>query len=217
MKLRLLTITLLLLVAVAASAYAENAARPGQGQGQGQGREVIGRIIKQLGLSQDQVKQIRTIVTKYREDAQVIFKSGATPDEKKTQIKDLREKAGTAITAVLTPDQQAKATKMHLVELLLAPPRAARAAAGLMLALSKVGLSDQQKTTIKGIMEETKAAAKAIQDDTSLDRAAKQAKMMQLRKDNLGKIMAVLTPEQQQKLKDILAKERQMGKGKRGT
>jgi Spy/CpxP family protein refolding chaperone len=212
MKLRLLTITLLLLVAVAALAYAQNAPGPARGQG----HPVMARIVKQLGLSQDQVNQIQAIVTKFHQDAQAIFKSGATDADKQAQIKALRDTAGAAITAVLTPDQQAKAAKMHLVELLLAPPRVARAVGGLMFALSKVGLSDQQKSTIKGLMDATKAAAKAIQDDTSLDQATKRAKMTQLWKDNNGKVMAVLTPEQQQKLKEILAKERQ-GRGRPGA
>lgn len=212
MKLRLLTITLLLLVAAAASAYAQNA--PGA---QGQPGPIAARVIKQLGLSQDQVKQIRAIVTKFHQDVGTIMKSSATPDDKKAQIKDLHGKAGDAIMALLSADQQAKATKMHLVGLLLAPPRVARAAAGLMFALSKVGLSDQQKTTIEGIVADTRAAGKAIRDDTSLDKAAKQAKLTQLWKDNNAKVMAVLTPDQQKKLKAILAKERQMGKGKPGA
>lgn len=212
MKLRLLTITLLLLVAVTASAYAESAPRPAQSQA----RPVMARIVKQLGLSKDQVQQIKAIVAKYRQDAQGVLKSGATDADKKTQIKNLRDKAGTAITALLTTDQQAKAAKIRLIDLLLAPPKMARAVGGIMFALSKVGLSDQQKSTVKGIMEETRAAAKAIQGDTSLDKAARQAKLAQLRKDSNAKIMAVLTPEQQKKLKDILAKERQTGKDKQG-
>ena len=66
-------------------------------------------------------------------------------------------------------------------------------------------------------MEQAKPAAKAIVDDTSLDKAAKHAKLAELRKATNAKVMALLTPEQQEKLKAILAKERQMGKGKKGA
>lgn len=210
MKTRTLIIALLLLVAVAVSAYAQTA----DAQPQGQARPIVARIVKALGLTKDQATQIRGIVVKLHEDAAAVLKSSATADEKKTQVKDLRTKAADAVMALLTPEQQDKAKKMHLPEMLM-EPRLAAERMGILFALSKLDLTDQQKASVKTIADETKAAAKAIQDDTSLDKDAKRAKMMDLRKSTETKVMAVLTPEQQQKLKDIIAKEKQMGKGKR--
>ena len=212
MKTLVLIISLLLLVALAASAYAQ----PADSGPQAQARPIIAKIVKALGLTSEQTSQIRDIVVKLHQDAAAVIKSDASEDEKRTQVKGLRAKAADAITALLTPEQQAKAKKMRLVEMLMAPRRAA-ARMGIMFALSKLDLSDQQKASIKTAVEESKAAAKAIKDDTSLDQAAKKAKFMELRKATNAKVMAVLTPEQKKKLKEILARERETAKGKRGA
>lgn len=199
MKLRILLLVSVLILAVSVAAFAQNAPR----QGQQQAHPILAKIARELALTKDQAQQIRDIVTKFHQDAAAIFNSSASDDDKKAQIKDLRAKAGDAIMAVLNADQQAKATKMRAVDMLLAPP-GARAEMGLMALLSKLDLSADQKTTIKGIIAATEAAGKAIREDTSLDRAAKQAKLQQLWKDNNAKIMAVLTPEQQKKLRQMM-------------
>ena len=211
MKLRTPTLAAILLLAFVTVAFAGNAAV----EPQGKARAIAGRMVKQLGLTKNQVQQIRDIAKNYRQDAGPILKSGATPDQKKAQIKELRGKSGDAIMALLNADQKAKAEKMHLVGLLLEPR--ARVRAGLMAMLAKLGLSEEQKTSIKGIMEEAKPAAKAIRDNTSMDKAAKKAQFVQLRKSTKTKIMAVLTLEQRNQLKKMLAGAKQRVRGKKGA
>ncbi|NJO84233.1 MAG: hypothetical protein HC828_16575 [Blastochloris sp.] len=70
-----------------------------------------------------------------------------------------------------------------------------------------LGLSDEQVTKIKAIMEEEKGSFKALRDDTTLSKEDKKAKMMELRKSQGDKIKAVLTPEQQVKFEEKM-KER---------
>ena len=211
MKTRTLIITLLLLAAVAVSAFAQAADAPKE-----RPRPGVAKIVKALDLNKDQAKQIRDIVAKLRQDVEGVAKSGATKEDKASKIKDLRTKAVDAVMALLTPDQQAKAKQIHLEQMIMAPAVAAERM-GILFALSKLDLTDQQKASVKAISEESQKAAKAIQDDSSLDKAARRTKLMELRKSTEDKVMAVLTPEQQQKFKDIIAKEKQAVKGRKDS
>jgi Spy/CpxP family protein refolding chaperone len=211
MKLRTLLLTALLLLAFVSVALAQNAAVAKRGPA----KAIAIRMAKQLGLSKEQVQQIRDIVAKYRQDVAAEIKSGDTPEAKKAKVKELRETAGSAIMALLNADQKAKAEKMHFVQLLLEP--GARMKARFMAALAKLDLSEEQKTSIKAIGQDAKAAAKAIRDDSSLDKAAKKAKLVELRKTTRAKVMAVLTPEQQAKLRQMLAGARGRLGGAKGA
>jgi len=74
-----------------------------------------------------------------------------------------------------------------------------------------LGLTDAQKAQMKAIGQGIGQQAKAIQMNASLTPQAKQAKMMDLRKSMNQQMMAVLTPDQREKLK---AMRRQQGGAK---
>lgn len=79
----------------------------------------------------------------------------------------------------------------------------------LMAALEKANLSEEQKTKVKAIMEETDAAAKAARE--AKDREAGQ----KVRAERMEKINAVLTEEQREIVKKYMAELREKsGKGK---
>lgn len=198
MRFKIVVITLLLLAFVTV-ACAQKAAPDRMGAAKNAGV----KIAKQLGLTKEQAKQIREIVAKYRQDVAAELKSGDTADQKKAKVKQLRDNAAAAIMALLNDEQKAKAEKMHLTQLLLEPR--ARLKAGLMAMLAKLNLTEEQKASIKSIAEQAKTAAKAIKDDSSLDKAAKKAKLVELRKDTRAKIMAVLTQDQQEQLKKMMS------------
>lgn len=199
MKLRAVLPLLVLLAAFSVAALAEQPAPAEKQQGAGQ------KIIRKMGLSKDQAKQIHAIVQKYRQDVAAVLKSGAQKAEKEAKVKELRTKAGAAIMALLTPEQQAKATKMRLVEVLLAP-RPVQREIGFLALVWKLDLTANQKTTIKGIVADSRAAAKAIQQDTSLQPREKTQKLAALRKATNEKILALLTPEQKAKLQEMIKK-----------
>ena len=71
-----------------------------------------------------------------------------------------------------------------------------------------LGLTDAQKAQMKPIVQSTGKQAKAIQADTSLTPEAKKAKMMDLRKSMNKQMMAILTPDQRQKLKAMRQQQR---------
>jgi len=72
----------------------------------------------------------------------------------------------------------------------------------------QLGLSDARKDDVKAIITDTRASAKAIRADTSLDRQVKRAQLKQLHRQTIQKIKALLTPEQLQKLDQLKAARR---------
>ena len=92
-----------------------------------------------------------------------------------------------------------------------APDRPAARAPGerLKVLTEKLGLTEEQQGKIKEIFEKNVPKAKALREDAALSQEDKRAKMMELRKAEAEEIRAVLTPEQQEKMKEL----RKEGKG----
>lgn len=65
----------------------------------------------------------------------------------------------------------------------------------------KLGLTDAQVEQIKPILQDEMQAMKALREDTSIDKDAKKAKMMEIHKSHADQVLAILTPEQQAKFK----------------
>ncbi|HWC18694.1 MAG TPA: hypothetical protein VG498_16910 [Terriglobales bacterium] len=66
-----------------------------------------------------------------------------------------------------------------------------------------LNLTDQQKADLKSLRENERQQAQAIKNDTSLTPEQKKAKFKELRKSSREQMMAKLTPEQQQKFKEM--------------
>lgn len=158
--------------------------------------------LKALDLTKDQAQQIRGIVQRYRAEVAVVMKGQGTPQEKRLQIRPVRAKAAEAIAAVLTPDQLAKAREKRVIQRLLS--RATLRQVGLMALVRRLDLADDQKTQVKAIFAESQAKAKAIRADSSLSAEQKKTARTELRKATHDQVMAVLTPEQQEKLKQMM-------------
>lgn len=216
MRNRLMVLTIVALMALTAACTAQTgpagarkgvrAARVGQAD-QGQ------QCARQLGLSKDQMVQIRDIVQKFRADAGDILKSNATKEEKQAKLKDLKSQAAQGINAVLTPDQQAKAAQGGFIDRMLSPRE--RGGQGLMIALRQLNLTDDQKASVKTIMEGVKTQGEAIKADTTLTKEQKLAKLLELRKTVIEKIEAVLDATQLAKFRELLAGQAQPGAGRR--
>ena len=73
----------------------------------------------------------------------------------------------------------------------------------------KLGLTEEQQGKLKAIFEKNMPKVKELRADTALSREDRRAKMMELRKAEMEEIRAILTPEQQEKMKEI----RQAGRG----
>lgn len=86
----------------------------------------------------------------------------------------------------------------------------------------QLGLSEDQKTQIKAINESYRPQFDALRDDASLTKEQRREKLQALQKERVGKVDAVLTPEQRTKAQEMRAKHQERmkhqrdGKGPRG-
>lgn len=77
----------------------------------------------------------------------------------------------------------------------------------------QLNLTDQQKTQIQGIFQTQRQQAQAIRQDTSLTPEQKQDKLKALRSSTHQQVQGVLTPEQQQQMKQFREQHQGMRKG----
>lgn len=78
----------------------------------------------------------------------------------------------------------------------------------------KLNLTEDQKTKLQPIFNDQFQQMKAVREDTSLTREQKRDKMKQIHETFHPQVMAVLTPDQQQKLEQMRAnREARRGKG----
>jgi len=80
--------------------------------------------------------------------------------------------------------------------------------------LEGLNLTQDQQAQIDKIRGDAKAKADAVNADSSLSGADKQAKMRAIHRDSMKQIRAVLTPEQRQQLRAKM-KERRAARGAR--
>ncbi len=67
----------------------------------------------------------------------------------------------------------------------------------------KLGLTEEQKGKIKTIFEANMPKFKELRADTALSAEDRRTKSLALRKSEMEEIRAVLTPEQQEKMKEL--------------
>jgi hypothetical protein len=71
---------------------------------------------------------------------------------------------------------------------------------GMLTALNnQVGLSADQQDKAKPIIDKHVADLEAVKNDAALDKAAKRAKVVELRQQYVSDINGILTPDQQKK------------------
>jgi protein CpxP len=81
--------------------------------------------------------------------------------------------------------------------------------------LSKeLNLSDEQKEKLKPILQDEGKQMRAVHEDSSLTPDQKRDKVKQIRQTFRPQIQAVLTPEQQEKFKNLREEAREKRQGK---
>ena len=84
--------------------------------------------------------------------------------------------------------------------------------------LSKeLNLSDEQKEKLKPILQDEAKQMRTVHEDSSLTPDQKRDKIRQIRKTFRPQIQAVLTPEQQEKFKNLREEAREKRQGKEET
>jgi len=82
--------------------------------------------------------------------------------------------------------------------------------------IKALGLTADQETKWKALGQQERDAGKAIHDDTSLSKEQKWAKQKSLRESYDGQRRALLTPDQQTKFDEMLAKMKERREGHDG-
>ncbi len=72
-----------------------------------------------------------------------------------------------------------------------------------------LNLSDSQAAKVKSVLEEERGKMMALRDDPTLSLEDKEAKLLVIRQNASQQIMSVLSPEQQQKLLEVLQQQDQ--------
>lgn len=80
--------------------------------------------------------------------------------------------------------------------------------------MADLNLSKDQENQMKTLNEDTRSKADAIKNDASLSDEQRKAKMMELRKAQNEKRMAILTPEQKKKWEKQRKERGEKGKNK---
>lgn len=204
MRSRTIALIVLAIFALAATCFAQAQKRPAAGKA---GHAFATRIVEELGLSTEQTQQIKQLVTGARTEARGIAKSDLPKEEKQAQFKALRQTTIDRVMAVLTPAQQAKAREMGLVDMIMNPRKGMETRFARIA--EKLDLTESQKSTIRGIVEASMADARAIKGDTTLTPEQRKAKFVEIKRESFQQVMSVLTPEQQQKAKEMMKNCRQ--------
>lgn len=190
MKTKVIILGIIATLAVSGIGFAKSSARVG---GKSNGSE-IAQTQQRPKLSDSQKEQIKAIVRDFHAKAEEVRKSNLTDTEKKAQIEALRTRAVESINALLTPEQKSNPKVQRMIKKLLGPGVGAK----LKWLADQLGLTEAQRSQIKGIAKDAMQQAKAIRQDTTLTRQQKREKIVQIRQDTVARIKALLTPEQLQ-------------------
>ena len=152
--------------------------------------------MRDLNLTDQQKTQLKSLrETQRQQIEQVKQNSSLSEEQKREQIAQIRKQGKDQFTALLTPEQQAKLKTM----------REGREERG---GSAKLNLTDQQKSQIKPILEQSREQMKAVRQDTSLTSEQKKEKAKQIREQTRAQILPLLTPEQQQQLQQMHQRRR---------
>lgn len=200
-KFGFVTLSALVLIGAGGAALAQDAApdpnaprRQGQGNRAGAGVQVASIpadiLATELKLNADQKTKIKAVQDKFAEETKAMRPApGTQPDPESLRanfqkLRELSQQANKDIDAVLTEDQR-KAVRPLVREI------SAMQQVGIPVGvMGDLKLTADQKTKIKGVVEEYEAARQAIPQEE------RRAKAQELRQAATGKVAAVLTDEQ---------------------
>jgi Spy/CpxP family protein refolding chaperone len=136
-----------------------------------------------LGLSPQQIAQLRNLRASMRDQAAIIRHDPAlSAEQKQQQIQQLRQSTRAQVKAVFTPAQQQQLAQM----------KAARQA--------KLGLTPEQRSQLKNLFSGTRQQREAVLDNSSLSNAQKLAQLQQIRQNAQSQLSSILTPDQLQRM-----------------
>ena len=170
----------------------------------------LAKMANCLNLTEDQKAKIKPILEEaIKEKQSVRADKNLTRDQRRAKMKELRVKLHDQIKPLLTTEQNSKVASMwtaaghhwkgkngcmkaghHGKDFRMDPNK------HLAKMTACLGLSADQQTKIKPILEEAIMEKQSVRADKNLTREQRQAKMQQLRVQMHEKVKPLLTPEQ---------------------
>ena len=152
-----------------------------------------------LNLTPEQKKQLRELHMTARDQAAAIRNdSKLSAEEKSAKLQELRAATREKMKAVLTPEQQQ------------AFPARREAHRAEMAA--KLGLTDEQQSKLKNLLQSTREQRQSVLNNTTMTNDQKLAQLKQIRENTKAQLATILTPDQMQKFREM-RKERHHGRG----
>jgi Spy/CpxP family protein refolding chaperone len=187
-------------------------AKPHRGHGQHQQltqdqyvSKRLARMNEKLQLSQDQQSKLSDVLKdEWTKQNALRTNTSLTQEQQRTQMKELRKNERQQIDSILTPEQREKAKEMHKKD---GKRGEAKKRMGFMA--RELDLTDAQKAQLKPMFQEQREKMQALKANTSLTQEQKREQFKQLREDGRKQFLAVLTPQQQQKLRDMRSRHTQ--------
>jgi Spy/CpxP family protein refolding chaperone len=182
----------------ATAAVAQTAQTPAQGERQGWKHGGKGRSLEALNLTSEQKSKLQALQEEQRSKMQALRgNTSLTEDQKKQQMRELRQSNHQQMLSILTPEQQAQMKELH------AKHEGRREGFKAGRGFQALNLSEQQKAQMKPIFESSRQQMQALKADTSLTPEQKREKMKEIRQNQMSQVKSILTPEQQQQLQQM--------------
>lgn len=165
-----------------------------------------------LNLTDAQKATLKKEREKFQADMQALNKQENITVKAQRDQREAMMKAHKAnMEKVLTPDQKKQLTDMRTQQQAKMKEKAAEHMAHMKTDLN---LTDAQVNTLKASADKRHEQMKALQENESMDRTARQNAMEKIHEDAKADMKKVLTPEQYEKWQDMRQDMRKPGHGK---
>lgn len=163
----------------------------------------MARLTKKLNLSDTQAKQLRTTYeSMHKEIVQARQQNPGDRKAKRAAMQKIRKAYKPEVAKILTQEQLATFEDLKKKRKARKMKRRGRKHRAHKMAKA-LNLSADQKTKLKAIRVEHRKQAKALIAGANGDRSKVKPQLKALRQAKKQKVVAILTPEQQQKLKTL--------------
>lgn len=205
--------------------------RRGDGRRGGNLVERIEQAMQDLDLSDEQKAQVEAILEKSREEMRAAMQEmqGLEPQARRQRMREMMMDVNEQLTGVLNEDQKA-AFQRKLAEMRAQAGRDGRGAepgtqpaAGrvgaiieqLRDAIEQLNLTDEQKSKAEQILQDTRTKLRVLRDEAAGDIEKIRDKAREIINDTRQDLQEVLTPQQQEKLRELMEAARG-ARGQRG-
>lgn len=179
------------------AAYLQTSAVVQNPQRDGQDRDA-------LKLTADQKKQLQAIHQSTRDQLMALRNDQSlSPEQRREKARTIREGIQQQVQGVLTPEQQQMVKTRRLEGRERAPGRGLRREFGPgNRDREALNLTTDQRSQLKAIHETTRDQVNAIRNDSTLTQEQKAEKLRSLHQSIRQQVSGILTPEQQQNIKE---------------